>query len=115
MDEQIVSLAVQAGGAGIVCGMFLLYLHRQKVADDLARKEKQEADNEARQAFMEHLEAKDKLAQEASDKQLAYLQTRDAQSKEIALSGHAGLREVADQVRGLRDEIQQQVVPRLNK
>ena len=71
-----VSIAIQAGGAVGVCGMFLWHLNKKEVR------------------FFA-----------AMDKQTAYLQARDAQSKEIALSGHSALGEVAKEVGKLRESL----------
>lgn len=92
MDWLIV--AVQAGGAISVCGMFIWFLIN-----------KQKADKEERDAMMSHLQGRDEQASEDRDKQMAYLQVRDVQSKEIALSGHAALHDVATEVSKLREEI----------
>lgn len=85
-----VSVAVQAGGAIAVCGMFLWFLKQKQIADDSARNE-----------FLEHLSNKDKRGQEAADKQMEYLRSRDAQSKDIAMSGHDALREISKEVAAL--------------
>lgn len=76
-EQNWLSLIIQAGGAVSVCGMFLWFLHhRQK-----------------------HDEERDKRFFDQLDRQTAYLRDRDAQSKEIAMSGHAALQRVADSVR----------------
>lgn len=77
------TVAIQAGGAAGVCAMFLWFLsNMQKTASE----------KEAR--FFEQL-----------DKQTAYLRERDKQSKEIAFSGHAALREISHELSELRDEL----------
>ena len=81
------AVAVQAGGAIAVCGMFLWFL-----------KNKGEADDKARNEFLAHLQSKDELFQ-------ASLTERDKASKEIAKSGHDALRDVSQQVNELRAEI----------
>ena len=78
-DSQWLHLLIQAGGAVSVCAMFLWFLTQR-----------QKHDEERDRRFFEQL-----------DRQTAYLRERDAQSKEIALSGHAALQRVADEVREL--------------
>ena len=92
MDWLIV--AIQAGGAISVCGMFIWFLIN-----------KQKADREDRVAMYGVLDGRDRQASEDRDKQMEYLQVRDIQSKEIALSGHAALHDVATEVSKLREEI----------
>lgn len=86
-----ITVAIQAGGAIGVCGMFILFLLKKQVADDTAR------DN-----FLQHLESKDQAMSTAIDKQMSYLRERDAQSKEIAMSGHDALREITREVSVMR-------------
>lgn len=83
MEVDLLNLLVQAGGAISVCGMFLWYLRRQREGDD---------------------ERDDKFFAQL-DKATAYLRERDEQSKQIALSGHSALREVAEQVSMVREEL----------
>lgn len=82
------SFLIQAGGAVTVCGMFIWYLIQ-----------KQKADEESRKQFLDHMAT-------AQEKHLEYMQARDAQSKEIAMSGHAALSEITEKVAQLRGEIQ---------
>lgn len=88
------TVAIQAGGAIAVCGMFLWFLKQKQIADD-------KRDNE----FLSHLMRKDEQASADADRQMNYLKQRDAQSKEIAQTGHAALMEVANQVNELRLEM----------
>ena len=88
------TVAIQAGGAIAVCAMFLWYLAKKQVADDAARAQ-----------FLEHLEAKDKAMNDAIDKQVEYLQKRDAQSKEIALSGYASLNGLTAEIAAMKQAI----------
>ena len=90
-----IQLAVQAGGALGVCGMFLWYLNAQKQAEDDERK-----------AFMAHLERKDEMHNVAIDKQIEYLKQRDEQSKSIAQTGHAALHTLATEITRLSEKIQ---------
>lgn len=78
-----INLAIQASGAVGVCAMFIWYLQQTK---------KQDIDRESK--FFEQL-----------DKQTSYLRDRDAQSKEIALNGHAALRDVAQELKALQSEL----------
>ncbi len=73
---------VQAGPAGAVCGMFLWYLKNKQAADDKARVE-----------FLNHMGEKDKAHAAQMTAQMAYLKSRDEQSKSIAESGHGALRQ----------------------
>lgn len=82
-----VSVAVQAGGAIAVCGMFLWFLKQKQIADDKSRAE-----------FLQHLSDKDASAQKAMDTQMQYLRDRDAQSKEIAQTGHKALTQISTEV-----------------
>jgi len=97
MPDQWVSIAIQAGGAIAVCAMFLKFLQKKAVADDTKSA-----------AFLEHLVAKDRLAQQATDKQMEYLRERDQQSKDIAINGHDALREVSSHVNNLENQIRTQ-------
>lgn len=87
-----IPVAVQAGGAIAVCGMFLWYLKTIKTAED-----------QARETFLQHLVAKDEHQREVSKEYMSYLKDRDGQSKEIALTGHAALREVTSAVNSLSE------------
>jgi len=93
MDE-LMKLAIQAGPAAAVCGMFLIFLLYLRKLEDAAKKE-----------FLSHLEIKDKQHTESVDKQMSYLRERDAQSKEIAMNGHDALREVGHEVARLREDL----------
>lgn len=86
------SLLVQTVGAITVCGMFLWFL-KQKQADD----------ERSRNTFLEHLKEKDLGHQKAIAEQIEYLKSRDAQSKEIANSGHQALREITVEIGKLRE------------
>lgn len=63
-------------------GMFIWYLVHKSKNDD-----------EARQKFLDHLNDKDRI-------HLDYLRERDYQSKEVAEGGYGALRELAGEVRG---------------
>ncbi len=89
-----IGLAVQAGGAIAVCAMFLWFLKQKQTADDKARKE-----------FLNHLAMKDKSASEERKIDVDHMRERDSQSREIAMSGHNALREVATNLEKLRTEI----------
>lgn len=86
-----VNVAIQAGGAMGVCGMFLWFLLKKQKADDEARKE-----------FLEQLILKDKATGAAIDKQIEYLKHRDTQAREVAEGGHAALAALAKEFRELR-------------
>ena len=73
-------LAIQSIGAVAVCALFIWFLVKQ-----------QKNDNESRTQFLLHLQQKDEATSEAIDKNMSYLRERDAQSKEIAFSGHEKL------------------------
>ena len=94
MSGDIVSLLIQAGGAVAVCGMFLWFLRGQRKADQDRINAQQKADQARDSKFFDQL-----------DKQTSYLRERDAQSKEIALNGHAALREVGTQLQMLREQL----------
>lgn len=91
MDEKSMSewlsIAIQAGGAIAVTAMFIWYLIKKAAQDDASRDK-----------FLAHMAAN----QEAH---LKHMEQRDAQSKEIALSGHAALHELSGKVSELREEI----------
>jgi len=89
-------IAVQAGGAISVCGMFLWFLNRKQIADDTARKEFLEHQSAQNQSFVKHLSQRD-------DQQLAYLRDRDKQSREVAREGYTALREVGLEIKELRE------------
>ena len=101
-----ITVAIQSVGAIGVCGMFIWYLVQ-----------KQKGDDEARNSFMQHLEAKDathlahieqkdKAATASIAEQMSYMRERDSQSKEIAQGGHQALLEVAREVQALRHRIE---------
>ncbi len=94
MIQDWAAVAIQAGGAALVCWMFLYFLTKKQVADEVMRRE-----------FLLHLKEKDDAALLSTDKHIAYLRERDAQSKEIALSGHRALSEVASHLTELREEV----------
>ncbi len=87
-------LAIQAGGAIAVCGMFLFYLKSMKQEEQAARA-----------AFMTHLKDKDEIHNDLMSRQMEYLKSRDAQSKEIAQSGHAALNEIVKGFEQLKSKI----------
>lgn len=93
-----ITVAIQAGGAIGVCGMFLWFLNRKQIADDSARKEF--LDHQAAQSnqFVDHLSKRD-------EQQLSYLRDRDKQSREVAEQGYMALREVAGEIRELRENM----------
>ena len=82
-----ITLAVQAGGAIAVCGMFLFFLMKKQAADDLSRNE-----------FLEHMSNTNK-------ENLQYLRERDKQSREIAEGGYSALRELSDKISQLREDL----------
>lgn len=94
MPHEWFALLIQAGGAALVCGMFLWFLQQKQVADD-----------ESRKTFLEHLTRKDEAAAEAADKQLGYLRERDAASQELARNGHKAVNDMAEAINRLRDEV----------
>ena len=98
MADSWVSLAIQSAGAVAVCGMFLWYLNGKKGQDESAR-----------ESFLSHLKEKDTMHAESVDRLMTYVQGRDAQSKEIAQSGHDALRELSTEVAGLREEIRARI------
>jgi len=89
-----ITVAIQAGGAMAVCAMFLFYLDK-----------KQKSDEAARQNFLEHLARKDAICGEEINQQMDYLKSRDQQSRELAESGFAALRELSEKIDTLRVEI----------
>jgi len=91
-----ISIAIQAGGAIGVCGMFLWFLNQKQIADDAARKEFLEHQSTQNKQFVDHLSQRD-------DQQLAYLRDRDKQSREIAREGYTALREVGLEIKELRE------------
>lgn len=83
-----INVAIQAGGAIGVCGMFLWYL-----------KEKQKADDEGRKQFLDHLNTKDQST-------ATYLRERDVLAQDIADKGFTSLRDLAREFSELRGAIQ---------
>ena len=93
-----VDLAMQAGGAMAVCAMFLWHLKGQAAHQESSRT-----------AFMEHLARKDDEHTKAMTQLMEYLKQRDAQSKEIAMNGHAALRENTEAIGMLREEMRERM------
>lgn len=92
------TVAIQAGGAMGVCGMFLWFLNKKQTADDAARKEFLEHQAEQNRQFVEHLSRRD-------EQQLSYLRDRDKQSRDVAAEGYKALREVAGEIKELREDM----------
>jgi hypothetical protein len=83
-----VNVAVQAGGAIAVCGMFLWFLLQKQKADDEARKE-----------FLAHLHLKDQAT-------ATYLRERDVLARDVAGKGYDALKDLAREFSELRGAIQ---------
>lgn len=76
MTEGLVQIILNSSGAVAVTALFVWYMVRR-----------------------------DKEMTRFNDQQMKYLQSRDAQSKEIAASGHAALERVTDQLSKTREEV----------
>lgn len=92
------TVAIQAGGAIGVCGMFLWFLNRKQAADDAARDKFLEHQSTQNKQFVDHLSQRD-------EQQLAYLRDRDKQSRDVAAEGYKALREVAGEIKELREDM----------
>lgn len=76
MSESLLQIILNSSGALAVTALFVWYMIRR-----------------------------DKEATRFNDQQMKYLQSRDAQSKEIAASGHAALERITDQLSKTREEV----------
>jgi DNA integrity scanning protein DisA with diadenylate cyclase activity len=97
------SLAIQAGGAITVCGMFLGYLVKRDKDTKTERREE-------REQFLKHIQDKDDSHKESISQLMGYLKDRDAQSKEIALSGHDKLEKVNHGLNELYGSIKELII-----
>lgn len=77
------TVAIQAGGAVGVCGMFLWYLR--------------EKDKQQKHLIETH--------QAQTTEQMSYLRERDKQSREVAKEGYEALHTLADEIRELRTDM----------
>ena len=76
MSENLLQIVLNSSGALAVTALFVWYMIRR-----------------------------DKESAKYNDRQMEYLRSRDAQSKEIAASGHAALERVTDQLSKTREEV----------